>query len=164
MNSSNSLFIPIEKVIFLEGKKKGMQEGNELIKIRKIRSIVLYHETSIQVPWFSYEIMAVNLVYENYHTFNIFFHTDVRSHCHNGSHCKKKLSFPLGISSVQLTKSAFLRIRSHLLKKSLMENFIFFRSVRSLFIFSAGLAHLCSVHIFSVLEINIFWDIVYYFQ
>ena len=50
MNSSNSLFIPIEKVIFLEGKKKGMQEGNELIKIRKIRSIVLYHETSIQIP------------------------------------------------------------------------------------------------------------------
>ena len=125
MNSSNSLFIPIEKVIFLEGKKKGMQEGNELIKIRKIRSIVLYHETSIQIPWFSYEIMAVNLVYENYHTFNIFFHTDMRSHCHNGSHCKKKLSFPLRISSVQLTKSAFLRIRSHLLKKSLMENFIF---------------------------------------
>ena len=38
----------------------------------------------------------------------------------------KKWSFPLKISSVNVTKSAsFLRIWSHLLKKSLMENFIF---------------------------------------
>ena len=40
----------------------------------------------------------------------------------------------------------------------------FLYSVRSLFIFSAGLAHLCSVHNFPVLESNIFWDIVYCFQ
>ena len=46
MNSPRYLFIPIEKVIFSEGKKKGTRGGNELIKIRKIRSIVLYHETS----------------------------------------------------------------------------------------------------------------------
>ena len=46
MNSPNSFFIPIKKVIFSEGKKKGTQEGNELIKIGKIRSIVLYHEIS----------------------------------------------------------------------------------------------------------------------
>ena len=44
MNSPNSLFIPIEKVIFSEGKKTGTREGNKLIKIRKIGSIVLYHE------------------------------------------------------------------------------------------------------------------------
>ena len=37
----------------------------------------------------------------------------------------KKWSFPLKISSVNVTKSAGLRIRSHILKKSLMENFIF---------------------------------------
>ena len=49
MNSPRSLFIPIEKVIFLEGKKKEMQGGNGLIKIRKIRSIVLYHERIIQI-------------------------------------------------------------------------------------------------------------------
>ena len=41
---------------------------------------------------------------------------------------RKKLSFPLRIYSVNVTKSAvfsFLRIWSHFLKKSLMENFIF---------------------------------------
>ena len=38
----------------------------------------------------------------------------------------KKRSFPLRISSVNVTKSAiFLRIWSHLLKKSSIENFIF---------------------------------------
>ena len=47
MNSGRSLFTPIEKVIFSGGKEKGTQGGNELIKIRKIKSIVLYHETSI---------------------------------------------------------------------------------------------------------------------
>ena len=45
MNSLRSLFIPIEKV-FLEGKKKE-HEGNKLIKIRKFRRVVLYHETPI---------------------------------------------------------------------------------------------------------------------
>ena len=44
-------------------------------------------------------------------------------------HCTKKWSFPLKILSVTVTKSAGncgkLLIRSHLLKKSLMENFIF---------------------------------------
>ena len=41
-------------------------------------------------------------------------------------HCTKKWSFPLGISSVNASKSAvFLRIWSHLLRKSLIENFIF---------------------------------------
>ena len=43
------------------------QVGNGLIKVRKIRSIVLYHETSIWIPWISYEIMIVNLAYETYH-------------------------------------------------------------------------------------------------
>ena len=43
-----------------------MWGGNGLIKIRKIVSVVLYQET-IQIPWFSFRIMAVNLVYENYH-------------------------------------------------------------------------------------------------
>ena len=39
---------------------------------------------------------------------------------------QKKRSFPLSISSVNVTKSAIvLRIWSHLLKKFLMENFIF---------------------------------------
>ena len=47
MNSPRSLFIPIEKVIFSEPKKKGTRGGNELIKMRKIRSIVLYHEASM---------------------------------------------------------------------------------------------------------------------
>ena len=37
----------------------------------------------------------------------------------------KKWSYPLRISSVNVTKSASLQIWSHLLKKSLMENFIF---------------------------------------
>ena len=47
MHSPRSLFIPIKKVIFSEGKKKGTRGGNELIKIRKNRSIILYHETPI---------------------------------------------------------------------------------------------------------------------
>ena len=47
MNSGRSVFTPIEKVIFLGGKEKGTWGGNKLIKIRKIKSIVLYHETSI---------------------------------------------------------------------------------------------------------------------
>ena len=72
MNSWLSLFIPIEKVIFSEGKKKTWG-GNELIKSRKIRSIVLYHETSCG-------IMALNLVYENYHE---------RVHSINVSHDRK---------------------------------------------------------------------------
>ena len=43
-----------------------------------------------------------------------------------GSSLHKKWSFPLRISSVNVTKFAsFLRIWSHLLKKSLMGNFIF---------------------------------------
>ena len=40
-------FYTLEKVILSKSEKKGTQRGNELIKIRKIRSIVLYHETSI---------------------------------------------------------------------------------------------------------------------
>ena len=47
MNSGRSVFTPIEKVIFSGGKEKGTWGGNKLIKIRKIKSIVLYHETSI---------------------------------------------------------------------------------------------------------------------
>ena len=43
-----------------------------------------------------------------------------------GPSLHKKWSFPLRISSVNVTKSAvFLRIWSHLLKKYLMENFTF---------------------------------------
>ena len=38
---------------------------------------------------------------------------------------RKKWSFPLRISSVNMIKSAILRICSHLLKKPVMENFIF---------------------------------------
>ena len=41
-------------------------------------------------------------------------------------HCIKKWNFPLRISSVNMTKiRSFLRIWSHLLNKSSMENFIF---------------------------------------
>ena len=40
-------------------------------------------------------------------------------------HTTKKKRFQLRISSVNVTKSSFLRIWSHLLKKSLIENFIF---------------------------------------
>ena len=47
MHSPSSLFIPIKKVVFSEGKKKGTRGGNELIKIRKSGSIVLYHEILI---------------------------------------------------------------------------------------------------------------------
>ena len=46
----------------------------------------------------------------------------------------KKWSFPLRISSVNVTESAFLRICAHLLKKSLIKNFIFSAvSFRNLF-------------------------------
>ena len=54
MNFPRSLFTLAQKVIFSEGKKRdrgggwgGGGGGNGLIKIRKIRSIVLYQETSI---------------------------------------------------------------------------------------------------------------------
>ena len=47
-----------------------------------------------------------------------------RLHC---LHCTK--SVPLWISSVNVTKSV-LRIWSHLLKKSVMENFVFVRCIR----------------------------------
>ena len=40
-------FYTDQKGIFSEGKKNGTRGGNELIEIRKIRSIVLHHETPI---------------------------------------------------------------------------------------------------------------------
>ena len=49
----------------------------------------------------------------------------------------KRWSFPLRISSVNVTKSA-LRIWSHLLKKSLMENFIFCAVVFVFFLGESG--------------------------
>ena len=46
MNSPRSLFIPIEKVMFSEGKEKETRGADELIQIRRTRSIALYHGTS----------------------------------------------------------------------------------------------------------------------
>ena len=51
----------------------------------------------------------------------------VTCHCTKVIHCTK--SVPLWICSVNVTKSV-LRIWSHLLKKSVMENFVFVRCIR----------------------------------
>ena len=67
--------------------------------------------------------------------------------------CFTKFAFPLETEDSVTFTEEILNGKLH-----------FLCSVRSLFIFSAGLAHLCSVYNSPVLEINIFWDIVYYFQ